>query len=386
MNHLKDMCSGSGDFKSMTLDQLRENCQKFGQAFGLSTLEIVLLILVVLVGLFWLLAARQRGGADTATTVGNTIEGAAYAGIGMFAGSGFALYLAEVVPPGLFGTILGLVGVVALVFAILGAANGDGDTGGKAAAVVLGALLAVLGVTLAIMAYALPNSGPAGDDYETYLNVVAISIGLLGALDGIIAALLRGPHWAAGWALVFLNSSWGLFGNVLGLGTHLGSYLCWANDGAPERDNRKAYTLYRRGLTLRDDPGNRYAFTQGWVMCCDRGGDLEVHEALHVGQHFVLGPIYVVSHGIWDALGAGIGFVAWLLKRNAKPKPLAFRDAITNMSYFNNPYEIMAYATHNGARDDPMPLIIRSPWSYIFMTAWILGAVVLTIALFVSWT
>lgn len=379
MNELSDICGG-GDFESMTLDQLRANCQDFGQAFGLSTVEIVLLILALLVGLFWLLAARQRAGADAGTVVGNTIEGALYAGIGMFAGSGFGLFVAEIVPPGLLGTIFALVGVVALVFAIIGAANGDGDTGGKAGAVVLGALLAGLGVMLAIFAYVVPNSGPAGDEYEIYVNVVAISLGLLGALDGIIAALLRGPHWAAGWALVFLNSSWGFLGNILGLGTHLGSYLCWANDGAPERENRKAYALYRRGLTLKQEAGNRYAFTQGWVMCCDRSGELEVHEAIHVGQHLVLGPIYVVSHGIWDAIGAVIGLIA------APIKDLNVADAVTKMSYFNNPYEIMAYATHDGARQDTDDLIIASPWSYIFMVLWIVGAIALTIGLVVSWT
>jgi hypothetical protein len=385
MNELNDMCSGGGDSKSMTLDQLRANCQDFGQAFGLSTVEIVLLILALLVGLFWLLAARQRAGADAGTVVGNTIEGALYGAIGMFAGSGFGLVVAEIVPPDLLGTIFGLVGLVALFFAIRGAAKGDGGTGGKAAAVVLGALLAALGVMLAIFAYAVPNSGAAGNEYETYVNVVAISLGLLGALDGIVAALLRGPHWAAGWALVFLNSSWGFLGNILGLGTHLGSYLCWANDGAPDRENRKAYTLYKRGLTLKEEKGNRFAFTQGWVMCCDRGGALEVHEAIHVGQHFVLGPIYVVSHGIWDALGAGIGAIAWLIKR-AGVKPIDFEVAVTRMSYFNNPYEIMAYATHNGSRHDTDDLVIASPWSFIFMAAWILGALALTIGLVVSWT
>jgi len=56
------------------------------------------------------------------------------------------------------------------------------------------------------------------------------------------------------------------------------------------------------------------------------------------------------------------------------------------MSYFNNPYEIMAYATHNGARQDADTLIIPSPWSFIFMAAWILGAVGLTIGLVISWT
>jgi hypothetical protein len=83
MNDLNDVCgAGGGDVNSMTLDQLRANCQNFGQAFGLSTVEIVLLILAVLVGLFWLLAARQRAGADAGTVVGNTIEGALYAAIG----------------------------------------------------------------------------------------------------------------------------------------------------------------------------------------------------------------------------------------------------------------------------------------------------------------
>ena len=385
MNDLNDFCGGGGDFNSMTLDQLRANCQDFGQAFALSTAEIVLLILAVLVGLFWLLAARRRAGADVGTTVGNTIEGALYAAIGMFAGSGFGLFVAEVVPPDLLGTIFWLVGGVALLFAIIGAAKGDGDTGGKAAAVVLGVLLAGIAVTLAALAYAVPNSGAAGHDYKTYVNIVAIALGLLGAVDGIVAALLRGPHWAAGWALVFLNSSWGFFGNILGLGTHLGSYLCWANDGAPDRDNRKAYTLYRRGLTLRDEPGNRYAFTQGWVMSCDRPGDLEMHEAIHVGQHFLLGPVYVVSHGIWDALGALFGVIAYLLKRWFGTR-IGFSDAVTKMSYFNNPYEIMAYATHNGARQDADTLIIPSPWSFIFMAAWILGAVGLTIGLVISWT
>ena len=380
MNELNDICGGRGDFNSMTIDQLRANCQDFSQAFGLSTLEIVLLILATLVGLFWLLAARHRAKADTGTIVGNTIEGALYGAIGLFAGSGFGLFIAEVVPPGLLGTIFGIVGIVARVFVIIGAAKGDGGTGGKAAAVVFGALLTVLGVMLAIFAYAVPNSGPAGDEYETYVNLIAISLGLLGALDGIIAALLRGPHWGAGWALVFLNSSWGFLGNILGLATHLGSYLCWANDGAPERSNRKAYTLYRRGMTLKEEAGSRYAFTQGWVMCCDQPGDLEVHEAIHVGQHLVLGPIFIVSHGIWAAIGAVIGLIA------APIKDIKVADAVTKMSYFNNPYEIMAYATHNGARQDTDKLIIASPWSFIFMAAWILGAIALTIGLFVSWT
>ncbi len=380
MNHLSNICSGGGDLQSLTLAELRSRCQNAGQAFGLSWAEIALLILVVLVAFFWLLAARQRAGEDTGTVIGNTIEGVAYAAIGMFAGSGFGLFAAEIVPPHLLGLILLLVGLVAAIFACLGAANGDGDAGGRVAAVVLGVLLAAAVGTLGVLGFLVPGSGAAGSDYEHYLNAVAIGLGLLGALDGIISALLRGPHWAAGWALVFVNSSWGFLGNILGLGTHLGSYLCWANDGAIERENRKAYTLYRKGLTLRNDPGNRYAFTQGWVMSCDSSGPLEVHEAIHVTQHFVLGPIYVVSHAIWDLLGAGIGLLAGFWTNG-----IAARERVTRMSYFNNPYEIMAYATHNGARQDSDKLVFSSPWSYIFMAVWIGAAIVAAIALTVHW-
>ena len=32
MNDLNDICGGGADFNSMTLDQLRANCQNFGQA------------------------------------------------------------------------------------------------------------------------------------------------------------------------------------------------------------------------------------------------------------------------------------------------------------------------------------------------------------------
>jgi len=381
MNHLSKICSGEGDFQALPLDELRRRCQNAGQAFGLSWAEIVLLILVVLVAFFWLLAARQRANADTGTVVGNTIEGVAYAAIGMFAGSGFGLFVAEIVPPHLLALILLLVGIVAAVFACKGAADGDGEAGGRVAAAVLGVLLAAGVTTLAVFGFLVPGSGAAGSDYEHYLNAVALGLGLLGALDGIVSALLRGPHWAVGWALVFVNSSWGFLGNILGLGTHLGSYLCWANDGDVERENRKAYTLYRKGLTLRNESGNRYAFTQGWVMCCGSSGALEVHEAIHVTQHFVLGPVYVVSHGIWDLLGAGIGLLAGFWTSG-----IAARERVTRMSYFNNPYEIMAYATHNGARQDSDKLVFASPWSYIFMAAWIAGAIATAIALVAHWT
>src|SRR6185437_1761510 len=120
----------------------------------LTWVEVVLLILVILVAFFWLLAARTRANEDTGTVVGNTIEGVAYAAIGLVAGSGFGLFAAEIVPPHLLGIILVLVGLVALAFAIIGAATGDGDAGGKVAAVVLGVLLAAGVGTIGVMGLA----------------------------------------------------------------------------------------------------------------------------------------------------------------------------------------------------------------------------------------
>jgi hypothetical protein len=378
MTRLEDVCGS--DLSAATLDELRERCRDFGQAFELSALDAGLVGVFALVGLLWLLLLRVRQGASTGVTIGNTIEGLAYGAIGAFAGSGFGLFVAELVPPGLLGATLVVVAIVSFVFVVLGVVNGDGDAGGKVAAVIFGALLAAVPVTVAGVAFTIPGDGAAGDDYETYLNVAPLAFGALGAVDGIVAAVFRGPHWAAGWLLVFLNSSWGFLGNVLGLATHLASYPCWARRGDVVRDNRIAYTLYRRGLTLKEEAGGRYAFTQGWVMSCDQPGDVQRHEALHVGQHFVGGPIYVVSHGIWAGIGGVIGLFA------GPAKGLSIADGITKMSYFNNPYEIMAYATHSGARQDGDTLIIPSPWSYLLMVGWILGAVGVFVLLLAAWT
>jgi hypothetical protein len=392
MNHLKDICSGSGDFNSMTLDQLRQQCQNAGQAFGLTWVEIVLLILGMVAALIWLLWSRIHASEDAGIVVGNAFEGVLYAAIGMVAGSGFGLWAAEIVPPHVLGAILLLTGIAALVFVILGVIHGNGDASGKVGAVLLGLLLAAAVAVVGGLGLAVPGSGAAGHDYERYLNAVAISVGVLGALDGIIAALLRGPHWAVGWLLVFVNSSWGFIGNILGLGTHLGSYLTGANHGGVVDTNRVAYTLYQNGMTTLIENGQRFAFTQGWVMSCGGTADLVKHEGVHVGQHFVLGPIYILSHAVWDALGIVIGlfgaFFKWITHLDDPSKQVNVKDAVTNVMYYDNPYEIMAYMVPHGIRDSKLnePFVLDSPWSFILMVVWILAAIATFIALMVHWT
>jgi hypothetical protein len=190
-----------------------------------------------------------------------------------------------------------------------------------------------------------------------------------------------------GWALVLLNSSWGFLGNVLGLGARIGSSFGYARGGSVVNPNRTWYTLYRRGLTLKRDPGQRYAFTQSWVISCDQPGEIEAHERWHVAQHFILGPFYVVSHGVWDVVGAVIGFFCGL-SRSVPGSGLVERwnYAITAWAYFDNPYEIWAYATHaHGARQDTDKFVIPSPWSRIFAVVWIAGFALGLTVLAVHW-
>jgi hypothetical protein len=374
MNELTEICGA--DLQGTPVSELRDQCQNVGQAFGLSVAEAGLVVLFVLFGFFLLLAVRQRQSVNLAPAVGNAIEGGAYGAIGMYSGSSFGLVVAEITPPKFLGLILIAVGLVAVGLVICGVRNGDGD--GKAPAMLLAILVGVVAIVTGAVGW-LVDAGN-GDGYETYLNVTAIVLGALGAIDALLAALLRGPHWAIGWALVALNSSWGFLGNVLGLANHIGSGLCYRNNGDPELYNRKAYSLYRRGLSLKVEGENRYAFTQGWVMACKSDAPLERHEALHVAQHFVLGPIYLISHGIWDA----VGFVAGLF--GAWAKKITAEAGITNMAYFNNPYEIMAYATHDGARDDTEPLVFSGAAKFVFMVAWILVAIAAFIVAVALWT
>lgn len=386
MNTLEDICGRN--VSGETLDALRKGCQSVGQAFGVSVAELVLMLVCLVLGAFAVLAARQREGVGGATLAGNVLEGAAYGAIGAYAGSVIGLLAAEVVPPRVTGTVVLLACVVAVIFACIGllAPDADGDT--KGAGFLLAVLLAVAGVAVAVVAWTVPTGGDATGGYRTYLNVCALAFGAAGALDGIAAALSRGPHWAVGAPLVFLNSSWGFLGNLLGLGARLGSSFGYARDGSVVNPNRKWYTLYRRGMTMKRDARQRYAFTQSWVISCDQPGEIEAHERWHVAQHLILGPSYVISQGVWYAVGAVIGFFCGLSSSTpGSGVTQRWGYAITAWSYFNNPYEIWAYATHaHGARQESDTFIIASPWSRIFAVLWIAGFAVALTALVVHWT
>ena len=373
MNRLSDIC-GAGRGASSTLADLRAHCHDAGQAFGLTTFEGVVLVVLAVTGFIWLMAVRNKPGASSWTVIGGAIEGAAYAAIGFWAGSSFGLLVAERVPPHLLGALLAVVAVVCVVFAALGAANGTGTGGGKALGVLEACLLAGVLVTLAIFAWRVPGSGSAGKQFEAYLNAIALGLGLLGAADAIFAALQRAYGWPWGWALVAVNSSWGFVGNCLGLATHTASYNCYAGHGGANASPRIAYVRYASGLSLKSG----YAFTQGAVMS-SQGGDYEKHEAIHVAQHYVLGPIYPVSHALWTGLAGLYGLAASLIRGKS------VSQAIEACSYYDNPYEIVAYTFFLNGRNPADDFVFGSPWSGIVAVGWIAGAVVVFIVLMATW-
>lgn len=391
VNELTNLCGGGA--AGSDLAALRAGCRRFESAFELPLLELVLLIAFALAG--FVAVAVSRRGQGALIIILNGLEGAVYGALGFYAGSTFALAAALFVPPLWFAATVAVACLAALVFVIAGmvAPDADGDGGGKATALLLGLLL--VGAGGAVLALAIrmdvPGSGPVPPQYEWYLNSVAVFLGVLGGIDGIITAGTRGVHWAVGWLLVPLNASWGFMGNILGLGNHLASYFCFGYGGASRgggvqtarREVHQPCNLYKRGLTFKRVTSRgrteRFAFTQGWVVACEHGGDVEVHEVLHVWQHMVLGPLYPVSWAVWFVTGALLGIVAWiglgLVGLFSAGARIHIEKAVTNMAYYNNPYEIMAYATHNGARNRETRLIFPVWAAVPVAILWPVGAV-----------
>jgi hypothetical protein len=380
MNDLADICSESGGaLQSADLDSLRERCVNVHQAFSLPALELTLLLLFAFLGVLLVAIARGRAREPAWPAVLTTIEAAIYAVLGVYAGTTFGLLVAEVVPPIVLGLIFAILAVVGVLFAIVAAVRGTGSAGWKAFGFLQFLVAAALLAVLAGYAFAVPSSGPAGDDYDAYLDAVAIGLGVAGGTNAILVAVYRGVHWAVGWLLVPLNSAWGFVGNTLGLMTHIASFNFYDDHGAFHKpSDRRYYVCYERGFSLKTNAsGDPFAFTQGAVMTAN-DDDLRRHEGVHALQHYVFGPIYPLSHFLWFIPMAVVGAIAG----PAKGKDSAY--GVTAMSYYDNPWEIVAYE-FGGWRDSSQPLVWSGPGSGIVAASWIVLALVLFIVLMVAW-
>ena len=89
-----------------------------------------------------------------------------------------------------------------------------------------------------------------------------------------------------------------------------------------------------------------FAFTQGAVMSntdtWTPTSDLFKHETIHIWQNLVLGPFFWFSYVGWMALTIIPALIAGLIDSGRR-----IGDAITWWTYFDNPWEVMAYGIAN---------------------------------------
>jgi hypothetical protein len=340
--------------------------------FTPSTVGLLVLIAHVVIVPGFLIWARVAKKEDASVVVGAAFESVLYTALGGYAGLVGGVLVGLIFPPLILGITFAILTVVCVIFMIVSVVRGTGEAGWKVAGVVE---MLVLTAGLAVVtgyAFAVPTRN-ATSHYDDLINALAIVLCVAGAFHGFFASYLRGMFWWASPLLIPLNAIWGFLGNILGLFTFLASWNCWKDHG--QNDGvRRAFVYFKDGMSLKTDEYNRpFAFTQGAVVSANTD-DLRSHEAIHVVQHYVWGPIYPISHNVWFVLWA-ILVAPWA----ALAKSIAYGESVTALSYYDNPWEVMAYEVYGG-RDVTKPLIWSKGlgWTVgvLWILAWTVGALV----------
>lgn len=168
------------------------------------------------------------------------------------------------------------------------------------------------------------------------LWIALIVGGGVGIMDGLWAT----HRWLGIGPLAFLlDVTWGLGGSTNGLLLHLINFA-WGDHGDGDAEIRQESHRYQRGFFIKPS----FAFTQGAVMS-DMGNwapgtDLFKHERLHVWQNRILGPLFWFSYIGWMIVTFIPALIAGLIGQ-------AVGDALTWWTYFDNPWEVMAYGIAN---------------------------------------
>ena len=374
MNDLDKLCKVKS--AGLTLDQIMVRCNSYGMAWNLNGLKIGLIIAGALLLALLVLIDRLREeeddpdnpgkkrGIGAAVIIFNLLEALVYGALAMWAGSSAGLILALMLDPQWLGLMLIILAVLALLMWIAALAKGNGGNqvfGTFCFLILIGAL-----VGASVFAFQVPTKGLAGDPYGTYLTVMALFFALSGWVGAWIVTIYRGYHWAVGWLLVPLNASWGLLGNILGLMNHFACGFFFPDRGG-ESDRRIAYVLYKGGFHLKTD----YDFTLGDAMSSNK---VEEHEGIHVAQHFLFGPIYPLSYGVWAVLMFIPGIFAGLIASSR-----TVGTGITDFCYYNCPWEQIAYAFDGTDNDGTDTLIFNKVVGWIINAIWVLGATVLAV-------
>jgi hypothetical protein len=174
---------------------------------------------------------------------------------------------------------------------------------------------------------------------DVLLWIALVVGGLIGLFDGLWAT----HKWLGLGAPAFLlDVTWGLGGNTNGVLMHLINFA-WGDHADDPSEIRQGAHRYIKGFAIKPPD---FAFTQGAVMSNTGGegplSDLFRHETIHVWQNRLLGPFFWFSYIGWMGLTLIPALIAGLIDSGRR-----VGDAITWWTYFDNPWEIMAYGIAN---------------------------------------
>lgn len=353
MNKLTAVC-GVPSVDGMSLEQLRE-CMSYSQAFGVNPLEWMVLAVAAVLGMRVAVFGRKAPLA--------ALEGLVYAPLAAYGGMVGGLLFAQWLPPWMMGAWLFFVAAAALVLWIIGLAKGTADAGWKVLGSIELLVFAAALITVGVLCFTIPETRAAAA-YERYLTAVTWLFTAVAVMDALFVATHSSYHWGVGWLLVPINASWGALGNLMGLVHHLVSWNLFKDQGGIEQDNQKFYTRYKDGIRLRFTPA--FAFTQAAVMTSP---PVEKHESQHVLQHFIFGPIFTVSYLLWMIPASIIGLVVGLIMGKGI-------NGVEAWAYYNNPWEIWAYAIEGGRSQDGDADLIWGP-----VASWLVAVIYYLLAI-----
>ncbi|MFV8319205.1 PE family protein [Mycobacterium sp. 23] len=141
-----------------------------------------------------------------------------------------------------------------------------------------------------------------------------------------------------GWAALILDYTWGAPGTALGYGVQIVNEFTPNSNYDPALSALAGSHVYRGGIGL-----SGYATTFGNVTSnlgySPKAADLMLnHEALHVWQNRLFGPLFSASYSAWTTGGTLVANGYWLLH----PEEDLSR-VITTIAYYDNPWETWAY-------------------------------------------
>jgi hypothetical protein len=269
-------------------------------------------------------------GIASRNKVAGVFEGLFYGAIAFYGGCLAGALLALIAPIWFTGIWMLFMALASIFLGIRGMVVGGGGIGFK----VLGLLLTLLlsGGLAVVGAYAwvvLAGDVP-GSSYLVFVAASALACAFCAWLHAMLAASYGAYHGAFGWLLILLDSTWSILGTVAGAIHHLASWSQFSQHGDPEYEKRSFYVKYRDGIRFKSG----FAFTLGAVMSSP---PVERHESNHVIQHYIFGSLFTVSYIVWMALIFLFALVAGAITR----KPAV---AIEAWCYYNNPWEVWAYA------------------------------------------